>query len=37
LHSQRKQSERASKIAKLPEPYLSPLSPQERTILGKPI
>ncbi|KAF2638826.1 amidase signature enzyme [Massarina eburnea CBS 473.64] len=34
---QRKQSERASKIATLPAPYLSPLSPQERTILGKPI
>ncbi|KAF1955102.1 amidase signature enzyme [Byssothecium circinans] len=34
---QRKQSERASKIATLPAPYLTPLSPQERTILGKSI
>ncbi|KAF2458416.1 amidase signature domain-containing protein [Lineolata rhizophorae] len=33
----RKQSERASKIATLPRPYLLPLSPAERTILGKPI
>ncbi|KAF2822671.1 amidase signature enzyme [Ophiobolus disseminans] len=33
----RKQSERASKIAALPTTYLSPLSSQERTILGKPI
>lgn len=37
LDCQRKQSERASKIATLPTAYLSPLSPQERTILGKPI
>jgi len=29
--------ERASKIASLPQTYLYPLSPQERTILGKPI
>lgn len=35
--SRRKQSERASKIATLPTAYLQPLSPQERTILGKPI
>jgi Asp-tRNA(Asn)/Glu-tRNA(Gln) amidotransferase A subunit family amidase len=35
--SLRKQSERASKIATLPTPYLTPLSPQERTILGRPI
>ncbi|KAF2119752.1 amidase signature domain-containing protein [Lophiotrema nucula] len=34
---QRKQAERASKIATLPRDYLYPLSPQERTILGKPI
>ncbi|CAI6334692.1 unnamed protein product [Periconia digitata] len=34
---QRKQDERASKIATLPQAYLSPLSPQERTILGRPI
>jgi Asp-tRNA(Asn)/Glu-tRNA(Gln) amidotransferase A subunit family amidase len=33
----RKQSERASKLASLPAAYLSPLSTQERTILGKPI
>ncbi|CAE7030466.1 hypothetical protein CFE70_004177 [Pyrenophora teres f. teres 0-1] len=33
----RKQSERASKIATLPAPYLSPLSSQERSILGRPI
>jgi Asp-tRNA(Asn)/Glu-tRNA(Gln) amidotransferase A subunit family amidase len=34
---QRKQAERASKIASLPRPYLLPLSPSDRTILGKPI
>ncbi|KAF2124553.1 amidase signature enzyme [Dothidotthia symphoricarpi CBS 119687] len=34
---QRKQSERASKIAALPRTYLSPLSLKERTILGKSI
>ncbi|KAF2186738.1 amidase signature enzyme [Zopfia rhizophila CBS 207.26] len=34
---QRKQAERASKIATLPQPYLYPLSPQERMILGKSI
>ncbi|KAF2469003.1 amidase signature enzyme [Lindgomyces ingoldianus] len=34
---QRKQIERASKIASLPQPYLCPLTSQERTILGKPI
>lgn len=34
---QRKQAERASKIAALPRAYLYPLSRQERTILGKPI
>ncbi|CAN9202482.1 unnamed protein product [Alternaria alternata] len=33
----RKQSDRASKIATLPTPYLYPLSSQERSILGKPI
>ncbi|KAF2815973.1 amidase signature enzyme [Mytilinidion resinicola] len=33
----RKQNERASKIAALPQAYLSPLSPEDRTILGKPI
>ncbi|EMD95721.1 hypothetical protein COCC4DRAFT_67555 [Bipolaris maydis ATCC 48331] len=33
----RKQAERAAKIASLPAPYLSPLSSQDRTILGKPI
>jgi Asp-tRNA(Asn)/Glu-tRNA(Gln) amidotransferase A subunit family amidase len=33
----RKQSERASKIASLPQPYQYPLSSQERTIFGKPI
>ncbi|KAI4618907.1 hypothetical protein J4E83_005858 [Alternaria metachromatica] len=33
----RKQSERASKIATLPTPYLSALSSQDRSILGKPI
>ncbi|KAK8193794.1 amidase signature domain-containing protein [Phyllosticta capitalensis] len=32
-----KQSQRASKIATLPRDYLYPLSPSERTILGKPI
>jgi Asp-tRNA(Asn)/Glu-tRNA(Gln) amidotransferase A subunit family amidase len=37
LISQRKQSERASKIASLPTTYRYPLLPQERTILGKPI
>ncbi|KAF1846297.1 amidase signature enzyme [Cucurbitaria berberidis CBS 394.84] len=37
LDCQRKQSERASKIATLPTSYLYPLSPQERTILGRPI
>jgi hypothetical protein len=37
IHSERKQSERASKIATLPKAYLYPLSPEERTILGKPI
>ncbi|KAJ4364094.1 hypothetical protein N0V83_009549 [Neocucurbitaria cava] len=37
LDCQRKQSERASKIATLPTQYLYPLSPQERTILGRPI
>ncbi|KAF2006321.1 amidase signature enzyme [Amniculicola lignicola CBS 123094] len=34
---QRKQAERASKIAALPKPYLDPISPQERRILGSPI
>lgn len=34
---QRKQSERASKIADLPVAYQSPLSPQERSILTSPI
>ncbi|CBX91422.1 hypothetical protein IAQ61_010776 [Plenodomus lingam] len=34
---QRKQAERASKIANLPPTYKGPLSSQERTILGKPI
>ncbi|KAF2263076.1 amidase signature enzyme [Lojkania enalia] len=34
---QRKQAERASKIAALPQAYLYPLLPSERTILGKPI
>ncbi|KAJ4352036.1 uncharacterized protein N0V89_007382 [Didymosphaeria variabile] len=34
---ERKQSERSSKIATLPKTYLYPLSPEERTILGKPI
>ncbi|KAK4985995.1 hypothetical protein LTR50_005587 [Elasticomyces elasticus] len=34
---QRKRSERASRIAHLPEPYRLPLSPSERSILGKPI
>ncbi|KAH8716771.1 amidase signature domain-containing protein [Phaeosphaeriaceae sp. PMI808] len=34
---QRKQSERASKIANLPAPYRSPLSTQDRSILGKSI
>ncbi|KAF2197084.1 amidase signature enzyme [Delitschia confertaspora ATCC 74209] len=34
---QRKQTERATKIATLPESYLSPLSGSERTILRKPI
>ncbi|KAF2748496.1 amidase signature enzyme [Sporormia fimetaria CBS 119925] len=34
---QRKQADRASKLATLPQPYLSPLSSQERTILGRPI
>ncbi|KAF2875867.1 amidase signature domain-containing protein [Massariosphaeria phaeospora] len=33
----RKQAERASKIATIPQSYHYPLSPQERTILGKPI
>ncbi|KAF2491952.1 amidase signature enzyme [Lophium mytilinum] len=33
----RKQNERASKIATLPPAYLSPLSSEDRTILGKPI
>ncbi|KAF2138255.1 uncharacterized protein K452DRAFT_234505 [Aplosporella prunicola CBS 121167] len=36
-NSQRKQSERASKIASLPPQYQSPLSSSERSILGKPI
>ncbi|KAH6639193.1 amidase signature domain-containing protein [Boeremia exigua] len=34
---QRKQHERATKIANLPATYSSPLTSQERTILGKPI
>ncbi|KAJ4338520.1 hypothetical protein N0V87_003849 [Didymella glomerata] len=34
---QRKQHERATKIANLPAAYSYPLIPQERTILGKPI
>ncbi|KAJ9636249.1 hypothetical protein H2199_007924 [Coniosporium tulheliwenetii] len=34
---QRKQAERASRIATPPKPYLYPLAPEERTILGKPI
>lgn len=33
----RKQSERAAKITSLPKTYRYPLSPQERSILGKPI
>ena len=36
-HSQRKQHERATKISNLPGSYSYPLTPQERTILGKPI
>jgi hypothetical protein len=35
--STRKQNERASKIATLPQVYLSPLSAEDRSILGKPI
>ncbi|KAJ9662119.1 hypothetical protein H2201_006227 [Coniosporium apollinis] len=34
---QRKQAERASRIVTPPKPYLYPLAPEERTILGKPI
>ncbi|KAF1364321.1 acetamidase [Lizonia empirigonia] len=34
---QRKQHERASKIANLPASYTSPLTPQERSLLGRPI
>jgi Asp-tRNA(Asn)/Glu-tRNA(Gln) amidotransferase A subunit family amidase len=37
LTSQRKQAERASKIASLPPQYLAQLLPHERTILDKPI
>ncbi|KAF2093766.1 amidase signature enzyme [Rhizodiscina lignyota] len=33
----RKQSERASKIATLPKPYLNPLAQDERSILQRPI
>src|SRR5215472_15629287 len=35
--STRKQNERASKITALPKPYLSPLTPTQRSILTRPI
>jgi len=37
VHSQSKQLERSTRIASLPSAYRSPLSSQDREILGKPV
>ena len=37
IHSQRKQTERTTRIASLPSAYLTPISPNDRFVLEKPI